>query len=142
MNDRVYDIFITHAWRYHDDWTRMGDLIDQAMGERWRNFSVPWYDPALDPNTELGSQLVHRWLEQQIVPVCGIILLSSVYDNKSARRWVELEVQLAREHQKPVIGVPTFGQQEMSPGAAGIVDVVCPWDAGQIIATLEARNPA
>lgn len=141
MSDQVYDIFITHAWRYHDDWTRMGDLLDRAMGESWRNFSVPWYDPALDPNTELGNRLVHRWLEQQIVPACGIILLSSVYDNKSARRWVELEAKLAREHGKPIIGVATFGQQEMSPGAAAMVDAVCPWDAGQIIATLDARSP-
>jgi MTH538 TIR-like domain (DUF1863) len=142
MSDQVYDIFITHAWRYHDDWTRMGDLLDRAMGESWRNFSVPWYDPALDPNTELGNRLVHRWLEQQIVPACGVILLSSVFDNKSARRWVELEARLAREQGKPIIGVPTFGQEEMSSEAAAMVDVVCPWDAEQIIATLDARIAA
>ena len=141
MSDQVYDLFITHAWRYHDDWTRMGDLMDRFMGESWRNFSVPWYDPALDPNTELGNRLVHRWLEQQIVPACGIILLSSVFDNKSARRWVELEAGLARKHQKPIIGVPAFGQEAMSAEAATLVDAACPWDAEQIIAALDARTP-
>jgi hypothetical protein len=139
MSDRAYDLFITHAWRYHDDWTRMGDLMDRFVGESWRNFSVPWYDPALDPNTELGNRLVHRWLEQQIVPACGIILLSSVFDNKSARRWVELEARLARKHQKPIIGVPAFGQEAMSAEAAALVDAACPWDAEQIIAALDAR---
>src|SRR5262249_37199648 len=120
VNDGIYDIFITHAWRYHDDWTRMGDLLDGFLGSSWRNFSVPWYDPALDPNTEVGHRLIHQWLEQQIVPTCGIVLLSSVYDNKSARRWVELEVELARKHQKPIVGVPTFGQETMSPAAAAL----------------------
>ena len=73
MNERIYDLFITHAWRYHDDWTRVGEMFDKSLGDSWRNFSVPWYDPALDPNTEVGKRLVHRWLEQQIVPTCGVI---------------------------------------------------------------------
>ena len=73
MNERIYDLFITHAWRYHDDWTRVGEMLDKFLGDFWRNFSVPWYDPALDPNTEVGKRLVHRWLEQQIVPTCGVI---------------------------------------------------------------------
>jgi len=138
VDDRIYDLFITHAWRYHDDWTRMGDLLDQTMGSSWRNFSVPWYDPALDPNTELGSRLIHQWLEQQIVPTCGIVLLSSVYDNKSARKWVTLEAELARKHHKPIVGVPTFGQETMSPEAVPLVDLVCSWDAKMIISSMDA----
>src|ERR1700720_4194252 len=122
MSDRVYDLFITHAWRYHDDWTRMGDLMDRFKGESWRNFSVPWYDPALDPNTELGKRLVHRWLEQQVVPACDVTLLSRVFDMKSGGRWVELEAELARKHQKPIIGVQSFGQKVMSSEAAEMVD--------------------
>ena len=109
MTERIYDLFITHAWRYHDDWTRVGEMFDKFLGDFWRNFSVPWYDPALDPNTEVGKRLVHRWLEQQIVPTCGVILLSSVYENKSAQKWVVLEVELARKYQKRIVGLPTFG---------------------------------
>jgi antiphage defense system Thoeris ThsB-like protein len=136
MNDRVYDLFITHAWRYHDDWTRLVDLLDQFLDQSWRNFSVPWYDPALDPNTEVGKRLVYRWLEQQIVASCGVILLSSVYENKSARKWVEIEVEMARKHDKRIIGVPAFGKTLMSPEAAGLVDAICPWDPAQLISAL------
>jgi hypothetical protein len=139
MSERTYDLFITHAWRYHDDWTRVSELFDQFLGSSWRNFSVPWYDPALDPNTEVGKRLVHRWLEQQIVPTCGVILLASVHANKSARKWVELEVDLARKYQKRIIGVPPFGAATMTPDAAALVDIQCPWDAGQIVAALDAQ---
>ena len=114
MTDRIYDLFITHAWRYHDDWTRVGEMFDKALGDTWRNFSVPWYDPALDPNTEVGKRLVHRWLEQQIVPTCGVILLSSVYENKSAQKWVVLEAELAHKYQKRIVGLPTFGAATMA----------------------------
>ena len=136
MNDRVYDLFITHAWRYHGDWTRLADLLDQFLDQSWRNFSVPWYDPALDLNTEVGKRLVHRWLEQQIIPTCGVILLSSVHENKSARKWVELEVEMARKHEKRIIGLPAFGSAAMSPEAAAFVDAVCTWDPAQLISAL------
>lgn len=139
VSGRVYDLFITHAWRYHDDWTRMGELLDHMPGLSWRNFSVPWYDPAMDPNTELGGRFVRRWLEQQIVPVCGVILLSSVYSSKSARKWVELEIELARKHQKPIVGVPAYGEEITSPEALSRVDVACPWDAQQILAVFDAQ---
>ncbi len=138
MNDRVYDLFITHAWRYHDDWTRLVDLLDGFFGQSWRNFSVPWYDPALDLNTEIGQRLVYRWLEQQIIPSCAVILPSGVYENKSARKWVEIEVGMARMLEKRIIGLPAFGNGLMSPEAAGLVDVVCPWDAAQLAAALDA----
>jgi hypothetical protein len=141
MNDRVYDLFITHAWRYHDDWTRLVDLLDQFLDQSWRNFSVPWYDPALDPNTEAGKRLVYRWLEQQIVPSCGVILLSSVYENKSARKWVEIEVEMARKHDKRIIGLPAFGKTSMSPEAARLVDAICPWDLAQLVSALAHSRP-
>jgi MTH538 TIR-like domain (DUF1863) len=139
MDDRIYDLFITHAWRYHEDWTRMGNMLDKFLGDAWRNFSVPWYDPALDPNTEIGSKLIHQWLGQQIAPVCGVIVLSSVFENKSARKWVELEAQLARTQGKPLIGIPTFGTNDIAPGAAALVDEVCPWDAERIVGAINTR---
>lgn len=139
MSDRIYDLFISHAWRYHDDWTRMGELLDRVPDLRWRNFSVPWYDPALDPNTELGDRFVRRWLEQQIAPVHGMILLSSVWNSKSARKWVELEIDLARALGIPIVAVPVFGEHEVPHEVAARADAVCPWDSRQIIEAFEAR---
>ena len=142
VSDRMYDLFISHAWRYHDDWTRMGELLDGCPGLKWRNFSVPWYDPAMDPNTEVGGRFVHRWLEQQIVPACGVILLSSVWANKSARKWVELELDLARKHGKPVVAVPPFGEAEVPADAAARADAVCGWEPHDIVKAFDARIAA
>lgn len=136
MDDRTYDLFITHAWRYHHDWTRLVDLLDQVLDQSWRNFSVPWYDPALDINTEVGKNLIYRWLEQQIIPACGVILLSSVHENKGARKWVEIEIEMARKHAKRIVGLPAFGSVSMSPEAAAFVDEVSSWDPAQLISAL------
>jgi MTH538 TIR-like domain (DUF1863) len=132
----TFDIFITHAWRYHDDWTRMGEMLDRHPGLAWRNFSVPWYDPAMDPNTEVGSNFVQRWLESQIIPTVGVIFLGSVYAIKSTRKWLEMEAAMARRHGKPIVGVASFGEVELAGEARRFVDATAPWDAGEIIATL------
>jgi hypothetical protein len=62
VKTRTVDIFITHAWRYHHDWKRAVDLLNAHAPRGWRNFGLPWYDPALDPRTEKGGQLV-RWID-------------------------------------------------------------------------------
>ena len=84
-NSAPIDIFVTHAWRYHDDWKVVCAMLDAVPGFAWRNFSVPWYDPALDPNTEVGRRNIHAWLEGQIRPVMAVIFLDGVYATPSAR---------------------------------------------------------
>ena len=133
----TYDLFITHAWRYHDDWTRLGDLLDRTPDLSWRNFSVPWYDPAVDPNTETGTRFVRKWLESQISPVAAVIFLGGVYAAKSARRWLELEVEMARRRSKPVIALPMFGEVQFPSDARALVDDVVAWDGREVIAAVD-----
>ena len=140
MNDKLYDIFISHAWRYHDDWIRMGELFDQCSGIRWRNFSVPWHDPAMNPNTEVGGKFIRDWLESQIIPVYGFILLNSVFEVKSSRKWVQLEVEMARKHNIPIVAVPTYGEKEVLAEVRDLSDQVSSWDCHRIIDIFEQLN--
>jgi hypothetical protein len=133
----MYDIFITHAWRYHDDWTRLSSLFDAEKSIKWRNFSVPWYDPALDPNTELGAKAIRSWIDGQIRPVIGTVLLDGVYAVKSTRKWLELEVELSRDHHKPVVVVPAHGTATVSAEATALSDAVVGWDALEIVRVIQ-----
>jgi hypothetical protein len=134
---RTYDIFISHAWRYHDDWTNLSNLFDSCKGLKWRNFSVPWYDPALDPNTELGARAVRSWIDGQIRPVMGVVLLDSVYAVKSTRKWLELEVELARTYAKPVVALPARNADGVAAEVAALSDAVVGWEPIEIIDKLE-----
>jgi hypothetical protein len=134
--DKRYDIFITHAWRYHDDWMRAGELLDAVPGLKWRNFSVPWHDPAMDANSEVGGRFIREWLESQIIPVDGVVLLGGVYAVRSARHWIELELEFARRHRKPVIGLPPVGANEAPAEVRKICDAVVGWDGAALIAAL------
>ena len=139
----MYDLFITHAWRYHEDWSRVADMLDNLPGLSWRNFSLPWHDPAMDPNSQVGGAFIRDFLESQIVPVHGVILLAGVYVVKSARRWLELEIAMARKHGKPIIGMPPIGATVVPDDIAALCDQTVGWDAAAVIAALtELRGRA
>lgn len=136
-NPQMYDIFITHAWRYHEDWSRISEMLDKLPGIAWRNFSLPWHDPAMDPNSEVGGKFIRDFLETQIIPVRGVVFLSGVYAVKSARRWLDLELEMARKHNKPVIGLPALNAAEVAPDLQALCDRCVNWDAAAIIAALD-----
>ena len=111
----------------------MVDLLDNRADLTWRNFSVPWYDPAMDPNTEFGAQYVRKNLEAQIIPADAMILLEDVYCVKSARKWIDMEIMFAKRHDIPIIAVtgnpPSGGIED------GIADKIVPWNGNEIIET-------
>jgi hypothetical protein len=130
--EMIYDIFLTHAWRYHDDWNRFASLLDSLQSFEWRNFSLPWYDPAFDPRSDVGGKLVRKSLENQVAPVHCVILLNSVYETRSARHWVDLELELAHRHKKPILVAPTFGESTVSEAVEKLCDGVISWQAAAV----------
>jgi len=137
IKSSTYDIFITHAWRYHLDWKRMTELLNAHGMRHWRNFSLPWYDPALDPRTEDGGKVVRWNLESQIIPAHAVILLASVLNEPGTHKWLDFELEMARKHQKPIIVVPCWGQTDVPPDVRQRADTVVGWDAAALFAAVK-----
>jgi len=135
------DLFLTHGWRYHEDWTKAAEMLDNIAELSWRNFSVPWHDPAMDANSEVGGQFIREWLETQIIPVDAVILLAGVYRIGSARKWLDLELEYAAKHKKIVIGLPAIGGDidTFPADLRNRVVAVGPWGGVQLIEIIEAQ---
>ena len=136
-NSRNYDLFVTHAWRFHEDWTKFTEFMDQIPGILWRNFSLPWHDPAISPNTEVGGRFIRSSLESQIIPVHVVVLLAGVYAIRSARLWVDMEVEMAKKHNKPIIAMPAINKDSIPDELVTLCDASSGWDAARLIATID-----
>jgi hypothetical protein len=132
-----YDLFVTHAWRFHEDWTRFTELMDKTSGLLWRNFSLPWHDPAISPNTEAGGRFIRSSLESQIIPAHVVVLLAGVYEIRSARLWVDMEVEMAKKHNKPIIAMPAINKNSIPEELVVLCDASSGWDAARLIATID-----
>lgn len=133
---KSYDIFVTHAWRFHADWTRFAEFMDKMPGVAWRNFSLPWHDPAISPNTEAGGRYIRDLLESQIIPVQVVVLLAGVYEIRSAQRWVDMEVEMARKHNKPIIGIPALNKETVPDEVLALCDASSGWEVEKLLATI------
>ena len=96
------DIFISHAWRNHDEWLQVVKIINSIEDLDWRNFSVPWHDPALKPATEMGYDLITRLLKTQIIPCQICFIISELYKLKGNRQWLDLSIEYAKEFKIPI----------------------------------------
>lgn len=116
----------------------MGELLDGFSEMTWRNFSVPWHDPAMTPNSEIGNKYIMNTLENQIIPVHGIIFLTGVYAVKSCQKWLDIELQMAKKHNKPVVGVLPYDNKPVPDEVKKLCSQIVDWNASHIIGSFEA----
>ena len=142
VKSRIRDLFISHAWRYHDDWKRLVDLLDAYDPYVWRNFSLPWFDPALNPATDSGAKTLRWSLESQIIPVHAMILLSSVFAQPASRKWIDFEIETAHKHSKPIVALPVWGDTTVPAEVAAIAGWTGVWEIDALLAMVDLAASA
>lgn len=108
---KMYDLFISHVWKYNSDYHNLEKLLRNASLFSWRNYSVPEHDPVIDPSSVVGKKILTGMLDNQIRPVNCFLLLGGMYATYS--EWIEKEIAIAKKYGKPIIGIYPFGQQNM-----------------------------
>jgi hypothetical protein len=105
---RKYNIFISHAWAYRDEYRRLVALLDTAPNLQWANYSVPDHDPlAGGSNAKLRIELNNQMRFVQVV-----LAMAGVYATHSD--WMQEEFDIARSFGRPIIGVYPYGSQRAS----------------------------
>ena len=124
---RTYDVFLSHAWTYGDDYDRLLGLLDGATNFTWRNFSVPENDPLHGGTT----QALRAGLDRQIRNVHVVLMLSGVYATHSD--WMNVELELAGKYYKPILGILPRGSQRASSVVQDAALEMVPWSTTSIV---------
>lgn len=124
---KTYRVFISHAWKYDDDYTRMFNMLKDAPRFQWANYSVPEHDPAHANN---DSQL-KKELDDQIRPVGILVILAGMYANYS--KWIQYELDKGLEWNRPLLGVKPWGQQKTPQQVADAVDRMVGWNTSSVV---------
>lgn len=128
---KTYDLFISHAWRYNDDYYRIEKMLKEANFFNWRNYSVPQHDPLIDPNTYSGKTILANKLDLQIRPANCVIILSGMYAVYS--EWILKEIEIARSYNKPIIGVKPWGQINVPTIIQSSAKTIVGWNTDTIV---------
>ena len=102
----MIDCFITHVWRQSPQWVSFEKFLYTDNVFQWRNFSLPWHDPALKVGSGLGQELVMSNLTNQITPANIFFLLESLYEKQSNLFWLNYQIDVAKKNNIPIVVVP------------------------------------
>ena len=133
---RNYNVFISHAWRYDDDYYRLEDWLNEAPSFIWTNLSVPRHDPIIT------SERLTRELNSQMRPADVFLILAGMYCSHS--EWIQYEMNFARRIGRPIIGIRPWGSMLIPSAVQRGADEIVGWNSASIIGAIRrhALSPA
>ena len=127
---KTYDLFISHAWTYDDDYYRLVRFLDGANWFTYRNYSVPRHDPI----DAINTSRLEAALDRQIRPVNVVLIISGMYVNY--RDWIQYEIEVAQYYSKPIIGIRPWGSQRVPTGVQSAANETVGWNTNSIVGAI------
>lgn len=123
---KQYHIFISHAWKYTDDYNTIVKWLNES-DLSWSNYSVPEHDPADANNTKKLKEA----LTKQINPSSVVIVISGMYAAYSD--WIDYEIDEAVRLQKNIIGIKPWGQERIPKKIQDNATEMVGWNSSSVI---------
>ena len=131
---RTHNLFISHSWSHSDSYDRLVALLRKRPYFRFRDYSVPRYNPIHDASNEAALRAAIR----NQMRSCGVVLvLAGVY--ATYRKWINIEIDLAKSgfsSPKPIVAVEPRGSQKTSVAVKQAADRVVRWNTESVVAAI------
>jgi hypothetical protein len=133
---KTYDLFISHAWKYGDEYTRLERLLKNSKNFYYRNYSAPSDKPLhnLDSTDVVTKNQIENAIKRKISPVNAVLVISGMYANN--RYWMEKEIHTAITMDKPIIAIKPYGNTVMPNFIRACADEIVNWNTDSIISAI------
>lgn len=136
---KTYDLFISHAWKYGDDYNRLIDLLYQAPNFRFRNYSAPENKPLHIGGDEVSNATeIQLAIQRKIAPVNCVLVISGMYYNN--RKWMQHEIDTARRMHKPIIAIYPWGNSRIPYEISDAADCFVHWNTDGIVSAIRTHS--
>ena len=123
----TYRIFISHAWKYNEEYYRLIKFLNGAPYFNYANYSVPKHDPI-----DAGNKIkLTEDLKKQIRPVQVVIILGGMYTAYSD--WIQFEIEFSEFLGKSILGIKPWGALRMPIAVQGAADEIVGWNTNSIV---------
>ena len=117
---KTYDLFISHAWKYGEDYRRVVNLLDSASNFHYRNYSAPEDNPLhIDGKEVRNSNEIEHAIIRKIMPVNCVLIISGMYYN--TRKWMQF------------IAIRPWGAVRMPTEVQNAADKTVSWNTSSIV---------
>jgi hypothetical protein len=130
---RTYKVFVSHAWKYGDQYDRVVRMLDSAPYFSWKNLSVPEHDPIHAGKTDALS----AELRNQMRPANVFVILAGMYVAHSD--WIDFEIEFSRRIGRPIIGITPWGAHRTPDAVSRAAVEMVGWNTDSIVRAIRTH---
>lgn len=134
-----YRIFISHAWKYGDDYNRLVNMLDKAPNFIYRNYSAPKEKPLFPEGTPMTNSKIAEKIVDKIRPCQIVIVISGMYS--AHREWMKFEVDTALKLNKPILAIRPWSQMLIPQDIREKSDDLVSWNTQSIVDAIRRLVP-
>ncbi len=129
---RIYNLFISHSWAYHDHHKRLNEFFERESYFQYKDYSVPKDDPIHTNGTDKDLESA---IENKIQPSSIVVVMAGVYSSYS--KWIKKEVRIAQRQGKPILAVAPWGNERVSQFVRDNADDIVGWNGSSIVSAIK-----
>lgn len=127
---RPYNVFISHAWNYSDDYDRVVQFLDGAPNFDYLNLSVPSHD-GIDAD---DTHELKKLLRDQMRTANVFLIICGMYVSHSD--WIDFEISFARRIGRPIIGIKPWGSERLPIAVQNAATEIVGWQRDSIVSAI------
>ena len=131
-----YHIFISHAWKYGDEYERLIKLLDGAPNFSYLNYSAPKDKPLqnLDATDVRTKADIKAAIDRKIAPSSCVLVISGMY--AAYREWMQYEIDTAKRMGKPIIAISPWGGSVIPTAVSLAATKIVGWNSSSIVSAI------
>ena len=118
------NLFISHSWKYSDDYLRLKSLLENRGYFNFRNYSIESDEPK-NNWTEIENSI--KWSSV-------VVVIAGLYASYSPS--IKKEILLAKKHSKPTLAIIPW-RSDTSSDLRNECERVVGWNTESIISTIK-----
>lgn len=131
-----YRLFISHAWKYGQDYDRLINLLNNAKYFSYYNYSAPAEKPLFPAGTPMTNLQIQNLISNKIRPAQITLVLSGMYGAYSD--WMKYEIDESVRMGKPIVGIYPWGQTYVPSYITQKATTMVRWQTDSIVNAIRA----
>ena len=128
---KQYRLFISHSWAYGDAYDKVIKMINSQSLEYY-DHSVPRNDPIHTNGTDVD---LYNAIEAKIKGTSCLLILAGVYASYS--KWIQIEIKIAKEYNKPIISIEPWASEKTSSIVKDNANKIVKWQSSSIVEAIK-----
>ena len=126
-----YRIFISHAWKYGEDYDRLVSMLDHSPWFSFYNYSAPQEKPLALSSSNATDAEIEQAITAKIKNAQVVLVIGGMYE--LYHKWMKYEVDEAMRMGKPIIAIMPWGQSYMPVELQAKATQIVGWNSTSIV---------